>query len=521
MTLPPEVVIGVDVGTTAAKVSAFAVGGTRDWRHVEVREYPLLHPRPGWEVQDPAAVWDAVRTALHDCVRACGAARVLGLGVSTAMHGLLGLDASWRPLGDLVTWADTRAADLARGLRHDPQVRRIAAETGTPLHPFSPLFKLAWTGQHAPDVAARVHTWVSLKGWVLLNLTGELVEELGSASSSGLYDISRRQWHAEALALAGVPAAKLPPVVSTTTALPIAPDVASAMGLPVSTPVVVGAGDGPLGNLGVGALAPGVAGLSLGTSGALRLAVPGPVVDRDPGLFCYALTDEVWTLGGAISNGGLVLRWAASLFDLGGDPIEGDASADAAALRLAETVAPGAEGLVMIPYLLGERAPLWDPDLPGAWLGVRHGHGAGHFIRAAVEGVGRQLGLVADLIAKVQPIDQVRATGGVFRAGLWRDVVAASLERPLVVTAGAEGSGLGAAVLALLGVGRVADLAAGLELLEPPHGEDATHLASPELVAAQRRQRVRIAPLLAAYDELLPLLEPVDRDVLGRGAHEG
>src|SRR6185295_7427692 len=141
---------------------------------------------------------------------------------------------------------------------------------------------------------------------------------------------------------------------------------ARQIGLPAGTPVAVGAADGPLGNLGTGALAPGIAGLSVGTSGAIRMAVDGPRVDHHQTLFCYALTDDVWVVGGAVSNGGGVVRWA-------GRSLVPDVAAvgsDAAVLELAASVPAGCEGLVMLPYLVAERAPLWDPDLPGAVLGL-------------------------------------------------------------------------------------------------------------------------------------------------------
>src|SRR5213078_248786 len=143
------------------------------------------------------------------------------------------------------------------------------------------------------------------------------------------------------------------------------------------TPVVVGAADGPLGNLGSGAIAPGVAGLSLGTSGAIRMAVADPHIDEHRTLFCYALTDSLWIVGGAVSNGGIVIRWAGRSLapDLPGT--SGDRTADEALLDLAASVPAGSDGLLMLPYLLAERAPLWDPDVPGAYLGLRRDHTRG------------------------------------------------------------------------------------------------------------------------------------------------
>ena len=268
------------------------------------------------------------------------------------------------------------------------------------------------------------------------------------------------------MALSGVSVDQLPPIVATTATLTLSPGAAQQIALPAGTPVVAGAADGPLGNLGTRAITPGVAGLSLGTSGAIRIAVPKPQVDEGGALFCYALTDSVWVVGGAVSNGGVVIRWA-------GDSLAPDVSgpaggpADEALLSLAASVPPGSDGLVMLPYLLAERAPLWDPDLPGAYLGLRREHTRAHLIRAAVEGVCRQLSVITDSLDRIAPVTSVRVTGGAFRSLLWREVMAASLNRPLHLLAATEGTALGAAALGLLALGRAPQLTDAVDELTP------------------------------------------------------
>ncbi len=469
---PGEVVIGADAGTTAVKVSAFGVGSP--WRHTVVREYPLLHPQPGWEVQDPDVIVTALVGALGECVQRCEGARVLAISLSTAMHGLLGLDGDRRPVTPLVTWADSRAHEQARALREDGQAAWLHRTTGTPVHPMSPLVKLLWFAQHDPATWARVHTWAGLKEHIVAALTGTVATELSCASGTGLLDLATRTWSPACLDLASVSAQQLPPVLEPTAALELTEPVASRVGLPAGTPVVLGAGDGPLGNLGVGAMAPGVAGLSVGTSGALRMVVDEPWGDPQGRLFCYALTAQKWVVGGAVSNGGSAIRWAGDVFGPDSDEAPGG-SRDEHVLALAETVPVGSDGLVMVPYLLGERAPLWDPDLPGAYLGVRSRHTRGHFVRATVEGVGLQLATLVRELERVSPVSQIRATGGVFRSTLWREILAGCLARPLVVVGGAEGSALGAAVLGLVAVGRAgsldearAALTVGAEDAQPP-----------------------------------------------------
>ena len=225
-----------------------------------------------------------------------------------------------------------------------------------------------------------------------------------------------------------------------------------------------------------------------------RAAAPA---NNDGSLFCYALTDDAWVIGAAISNGGIVARWAGGNF-LPADGGDGDDDPDTRLLDLVATVPPGADGLLMIPYLMGERAPLWDPSIPGAYLGVRRRHSGAHFARAAVEGVGLQLGTLLERLAHVHPVRQVRATGGTFRSTVWRDIVAGCLDRPVVVVDSAEGSGLGAAALALLAVGRADTLAAALDLVHTPDEQRGVtpYEAPDELVATYRQARLAVSELL-------------------------
>ena len=508
---PTRVIIGLDVGTTAAKVVAFGID--TPWQRTSVHEYPLIRPQSGWRVQDPDVVVAATLGALADAVAALGGAQVVGLSVGTAMHGLVALDAEMRTLTPIITWADARARDVARELRETKQAARLQRTSGTPVHSMAPLAQLRWFSLHEPELAARARYWVGLKDLVLHALTGRLVTELSSASGTGLLRIRTRQWDPKAVALAGIRRDQLPEILPTTAQLELSSGVAARVGLPQGTPVVVGAGDGPLGNLGTGALAPGIAGLSLGTSGALRLVVDKPHADPSGRLFCYALTDDRWVVGTPISNGGAVVRWAGSVFaaDRPDQPPTDGPVNDTDVLALAAAIEPGSEGLVMLPFLLAERGPLWDATLRGAFLGIRQHHTRGHFIRAAVEGVAFQLSTILDGLDDVTPVTEIRATGGVFRSDLWREVLSGVLGRPLTVTAGAEGSALGAAALGLYALGVTPTLEAALAQLSPgllastPDHDD-TIVASAADSAAYRAARVSAAGRLRNLSAAAQLL---------------
>lgn len=510
--LPAQVVLGVDLGTTAAKVVAFGIGSP--WRHVAVREYPLLEPEPGHQVQNPETVVAACVSAMTECASAATGAEVVAVSLSTAMHGLIGLDRDLRPLTPLLTWADARASDMARELRTSDLGPLLHQTTGTPVHPMSPLTKLAWFARHDTTTAAAVRWWVGLKDYLIWSLTGTLATERSSASGTGLLDRRTGGWSALAVETAGISADQLPPVLPTTAILGLSKAMASRVGLPVTTPVVVGAADGPLGNLGTGALDPGVAGLSIGTSGAVRMVVDRQPEVLDPALFCYALTDDAWVVGGAVSNGGVVVRWAGSALvpDLRAEP--DGLSADERVLALAEGVPAGSDGLVMLPYLLAERAPLWDPDVPGAYLGLRRSHTRAHLVRAAVEGVALQLGAVVDRMDAVNPgvpVTSVRATGGAFRSALWRDVVTAVLDRPLTVTGAADGSALGAAALGLNALGRAPGLGEALAMLLPAGAPSEEALRpDPALVEVYRRSRARVPELIDSLSAVAAVFRSPD-----------
>lgn len=448
-----DIILGLDVGTTAAKASLFSLDGVV--RLTVSREYPLLNPQPGWHVQDPDAIARGVLDAMREAVSRVDPARIVGISISTAMHGLLGLDADLRPVTELLTWADSRAWKQAETLNEHSTGPRLHHTSGTPTHPMSPLVKLRWIGENQPEVLTGTAFWVGLKDWVLAVLTGRVATELSTASSSGMLDMEERSWNPEAIELSGLRPDQLPPILDTTDTLPLSAAAAAEVGLPAGLPVVVGAGDGPLGNLGTGAMEPGKAGLSIGTSGAVRMVIRTPAVVS--GLFCYALTRDLWVAGGAVSNGGLVQRWLTETYAPGCD--------DAEACRRAEAIPPGSDGLVMIPYLVAERASLWDAEIRGAFLHVRRAHTPDHFLRAGVEGVAYQLWTILRRVRMINRVEEVRATGGVFRSPLWRDVVAGVLNRPLVVTGAAEGSGLGAAILGAKALGIVDTLQEGYDLL--------------------------------------------------------
>ncbi len=435
-----SVLLGVDLGTTAAKVVAVTVGGAIEGR--AERGYPTRTSEPGEAVQDLATLCDAALYAVAECA---AGRDVAGLVLTGALHSVLGLDAAGAAVTPVHLWADTRSSDVARRLRADPGTAALHAETGTPVHPMSPLVTLRWLAESGVTAAR----WCGAKDAVLAAFTGRLVTDRSTASATGLLRMSTRDWSQDALAAAGIAAAALPELVDPTDVFPLGADAARHTGLPTGLPVVAGAGDGPLANLGVGAVAPGTAAVSLGTSGALRVAAPRPAVNGRT--FCYLLADDTWAVGGAVSNGGVVAQWAAEL--LGADLPD--------LLAEAADVAPGSTGLLALPALLGERAPYWDPAPRGTLLGLRRDHGREHVVRALLDGVCLRLAMVRDAVVQAgSPVESVRATGGALRSPAWTASLTAALGGPVQVTDATSGSALGAALLGWRALGAFDDLAA-------------------------------------------------------------
>ena len=485
------VVIGVDIGTTSTKSVAYGSGG-RPGASSSVG-YPLHEPAAGYAEQDPQQILEAVITTIAEVVASTDRP-VAGLSFSSAMHSLIGLDPLGTPLTPSVTWADSRASPQAERLRASPRGLALHRRTGTPVHPMSPLTKLIWFREQEPKLFEQVGHWVGIKDYVLRHLCDALVTDHSLASGSGLMDIHRLAWDPEALHLAGISAEQLPELLSTTSLLPpLTAAAAERTGLPADTRLVLGAGDGPLANLGLGAVKPGVAACSIGTSGAIRVMVERPGVDPLGGVFCYALTEDHWAVGGAINNGGVVLQWAGEALapDLPGEPQE-------ALLELAATVPVGSGGLIMLPYLLSERAPHWSSLPRGAYVGLTREHRRAHLVRAALEGVCQQLALVLTSIRSADnEIREVRATGGFARSPLWRQMLADVLGTEIKFTTAHEGSSFGAALLGMQALGMVAsiDVAADLVQIE-------------STVRPQPAAAATYASLLPVFAELYGALTP-------------
>lgn len=236
------VYIGVDIGTTSTRAIAYGEGG--ELLAEQFEGYDLYSPKPGWAEQDPEEIFEAVLGTLSGVVEAIktdNRGEVSGISFSTAMHTLMGLDASGRPLTASITYADNRAAEQAASIREEMEALAIHRRTGTPIHPMSPLTKLLWFREHEADTFERVARWVSIKEYIFLKLFGECVVDHSIASATGLFNLEDLGWEVGVLEMLELSEEKLSRLVPTTHVVEgLRPGYADRLGLDRRTPFVVG-----------------------------------------------------------------------------------------------------------------------------------------------------------------------------------------------------------------------------------------------------------------------------------------
>ncbi len=387
----PGCAIGADIGTTTVKAIAFDAAGREIARAGAT--LALAHDEDGAAEQDPFVVAATVTQVVDQAAsEAQGRGfKIERVGLSSAMHSLLPVGADDRPLMNAMTWMDTRAREEARTLWDSAEGRDLYARTGTPIHAMAPLPKLLWLRRARPQTFADAARFVSLKEWVWRQWFGEWSVDASIASATGLYNLREGAWDRGALALAGISANRLSTIVPTTTVNTGVRGAWSAQsGIDATVAFSIGASDGALANLGVGALHHDQMVMTIGTSCAVRAGSSRPVTDPATRSFCYVLDHDRYVVGGASNSGGIMLDWLYHNLLSGKATRDASDAVDAAAflelMRRAEHARPDAD-LICLPYVAGERAPLWDASARAACIGLRLEHTAADVMRAAVEGV--------------------------------------------------------------------------------------------------------------------------------------
>jgi gluconokinase len=488
--------LGVDIGTTSTKAVLFDGRGTVI--ATENVGYPLHTPDISTAEQDPEQIFQAVLLAISQITKQHSEKTISFVSFSSAMHSVIAMDENDVPLTPCITWADNRSEAFAHKIKSELNGHEIYKRTGTPIHPMSPLSKITWIVKERPEIAAKAEKYIGIKEYVFKKLFNRYAVDHSIASATGIMNLKNLDWDEEALQVAGITRQHLSELVPTTTLFHgCNPDLAQQMNIDPTTPFVIGASDGVLSNLGVNAIKKGEIAVTIGTSGAIRTIIDKPQTDEKGRIFCYALTENHWVIGGPVNNGGMVLRWIRDEFAssevetakrLGIDPYE-------VLTKIAERVRPGSDGLLFHPYLAGERAPLWNPDVRGSFFGLTMAHKKEHMIRAALEGVIYNLYTVFLALIECMdgPVTRIQATGGFARSAVWRQMMADIFESEVVVPQSYESSCLGACILGLYATGKIDSFDVVSDMI------GSTHSHKPEEDAAKE------------YRQLMPIFISLSR----------
>lgn len=481
-------VIGLDIGTGSVKAVALDNGGTVVYNAQHF--YPAASPEPPNE-QRIDIVFAAFVQTIREVVDVMRHPPV-AIALSCAMHSTLLVDEGGKALTNAILWSDTRATGIAGQLRASALGQTIYKATGTPLHSMSPLCKIRWFEQHEPVLHAKAAKFISIKEAIWFQLFGEYVVDHSLASATGLFDIYQLQWNKEALHFAGITGQQLSnPVPVTYSRKTLQPHIGKLLSLPTDITFIIGGSDGCLANLGSLCLSPTEAAITIGTSAAVRVTSVKAVPNFDRMIFNYLLDSQHFVCGGAINNGGNVFQWL--LKNLFANHAE--IKTYEQLFQAISLVPAGSDGLLFLPYLHGERAPIWDERSCGVYMGLTAKHSLDHFARAAAEGVCFALQQILSSLEEVcGVVQQIKISGGLVQSGIIMQLLADITGKKVVVQQNDDASALGAAYLAQKTLGIIATYAA--------IAKREAAIYSPLETAAAHYQK--IIPL---YQALYPLLK--------------
>lgn len=450
--------LGIDVGTSGVKV--VLCDETGKCVAQQTREYPYQQPFPGGVEQDPQIWWENTAAAIAGLLKTpqVDPESIRGIGLTGQMHSLVLLNDAGTVIRPAILWSDQRSQKQVEWIEEHVGIERTIAYTANPPLTNFTATKLLWIREHEPEQFAQIAHVLLPKDYIRYRLTGIFASDVSDASGTLLFDVENRRWSDPMCAALDIPRSWLPEVYESVAGTgTITPEAAAATGLTVGTQVVAGAGDQAAGAVGNGIVRPGAISSTIGTSGVVFAHADTVVKDPVGRLhtFCHAVPGA-WHVMGVTQSAGGALQWFRNEF----------ADVERAAAEFLHTdpyvllseaaafVPAGSEGLIFLPYLMGERAPHLDPLARGVFFGVTARHQRAHFVRAIMEGVTYSLkdciGLIRDLGL---PIEQILASGGGSKSSLWRSMQADIFGLTIHSVEANEGPAYGAAILAGVGTG--------------------------------------------------------------------
>ncbi|MBN1221189.1 MAG: xylulokinase [Anaerolineae bacterium] len=482
--------LAIDLGTSSVKV--LLADETGQILSQGSAEYPIRRPQPNWAEQNPDDWWRATITAVHQVVTDMRrkSMSIAAVGLSGQMHGVVLLDGRQQLLGPAIIWPDQRSQRQVQEITAQIGAERLIELTGSPVATGFQAATLRWLQQEDPGRWADVRAILLPKDYLRWRMTGEFHTDPSDGSGTLLFDVRQRDWSDEILTALEIDRAKLPPVQpSRAIAGELSQRAADALGLAVGIPVVTGAADTACAALGAGIVNPQTLLLTISTGGQLVLPTQEVHVDRGGRIhtFCAALipgpNQPGWYQMGALLSAGMTLRWLRDeILGLWGE------KAYTQMTSWAETVSPGARGLLFLPYLVGERTPYMDPQARGLFLGLTASHGQAELVRAVLEGVALACYDAYRVLVELErEPNQIIMAGGGARSQLWQQIIADVFALPVQRLEVGEQSALGALLLA----------GGGIDLFEPGAMAHEWAAYGPPIEPNPQRH--------ALYQEILPI----------------
>lgn len=482
-----EYTMGIDLGTSSVKVALLSRSG--EMTEAVSKKYRIDIPALGWAEQDPEEWWTAAKAAVRGALRACGAtgSQVKGIGFSGQMHGLVALGKDGKPVCPAIIWMDQRAG------QESVEIQKIAEENGLsqklmnrPI-PGTLICSLLWLKHHQPAQFEKIRWVMPPKDYLRYRLCGEILTDETDASAALAFSVADRRWCGELLKKLDIDPSLFPPIVKPYEICgKITPCAAQEMGLEPGTPIASGGADSAMQLVGNGVIAPGTAACNIGTGAQVLAVAEHPVFDAQlrSQTFCHA-AENTWYLQCGTLNGGSALNW------LKNQAVDSNTDFDDF-LQTAEDTPAGAEGLLFLPYLAGERNPHLDPDAKAVFFGLSMKHSQGHLIRAVMEGVAYNLRECMDILqSRGLAMSRLIASGGGAKGRLWRQILADMFDTPVYTTKTAEEACTGAAMMAAVGIGWYENTAGAVEKIVKMEDEVTLPVAAHGLVYEENRQRFR------------------------------
>ena len=449
-----ECVITIELGTNAVRVFAFDLSG--NLIASMKGSYPTFHTEPDYSEQDPEQMFITMLYVLKNLLNEkihSKKYKVVCICFSASMHSVLAIDKNGVPLGNAITWSDNRGKKEAQKLKNSSLGKTIYTATGTPIHPMSPLIKITWIKNNDKERFKKASKFLSIKSYIIQQLTGEYFIDYSLASATGLMNIYKLNWEPEALRYAGISSDKLTELVPVYYSPgKLLKAYQTSLGLPAGVKIIIGSSDGCLATLGAGVWGDGKATVTIEDSGAVRIVGKKVLQDEKQRFFNYLLTENCYVSGGPTNNGGVIFEWFAKQFGDFKNPFDIEHSMDML-MHEASKVSVGSEGLLFLPYLLGERAPIWNANARGSYFGLNINHERQHFIRATIEGILYEIYSIGKTLEERRTIKSLSINGSFASIPFCAQMIADIFNKPLNVGKHSDSIGVGAFLISAIEMG--------------------------------------------------------------------